>query len=217
VELPFQDERIALNPSKIVAVAKNYRAHAAEMDSVVPSEPRFFLKPPSALLAPGGQVRRPAMSRRIDHEVELAVIIGRQCRAIREEQALDHVRGYTVFVDITARDLQQQAKEKGMPWAVAKGFDTFAPVGPRIVPASGVDPQNLDIWLKVNGEFRQKSHTSYMVFSVAHLIAYISHIMTLEPGDIIATGTPEGIGPMEPGDRVAAGIESFGVLEFSVI
>lgn len=217
MQLPYRDQPFDLCPTKIVAVAKNYRAHAAEMNSNVPFEPRFFLKPPSALLAPGGQVRRPVMSRRIEHEVELAVIMGRRGRDIPEEEALEYVAGYTILVDVTARDLQQQAKEQGMPWTIAKGFDTFAPVGPCIIPAAGIDPQILDIWLKVNDEFRQNSNTRHMVFTVARLIAYISRIMTLESQDIIATGTPEGVGPLEPGDSVAAGIESIGILKFTVV
>jgi len=217
VELRFQNRPFDLKPTKIVAVAKNYRAHAVEMSSHVPAEPRFFLKPPSSLLAPGGQVRRPPLSGRIEHEVELAVVMGRRCREVSAETAMEYIMGYTILVDITARDLQQQAKEEGMPWTMAKGFDTFAPIGPCIVPATGIDPHHLNIWLKVNSDFRQNSNTRHMVFSVARLIAYVSRIMTLEPQDIIATGTPEGVGPLEPGDTVDAGIESIGVLNFSVV
>ncbi|KPK69058.1 acylpyruvase [candidate division WOR_3 bacterium SM23_60] len=216
INLPYGTEEIALAPSKIICVAKNYSAHAQEMHEVVPAEPQFFLKPPSALLGDGGVVVLPKKSRRVDHEVELAVIMQSGCRCVSAVKAMNHILGYTVTVDITARDLQAEAKKRGMPWTIAKGFDTFAPVGPCIMPAESIDPCNLPIWLTVNGDMRQKSTTAHMIHPVAELISFISHIMTLEPHDILCTGTPEGVGPLHDGDSVEAGIDGIGILRFSV-
>ncbi len=216
ISIPFKAEEIALNPSKIVCVAKNYRAHAHEMHEPVPTEPQFFLKPPSALISDGGVVVLPKKSQRVDHEVELAVIMKSVCRRVSAATALAHVLGYAVTVDITARDIQVEAKKAGMPWTAAKGFDTFAPTGPCIVPAESIDPGNLPLWLTVNGDVRQQSTTAHMIHPVAQLIARISQIMTMEPLDIICTGTPEGVGPLHAGDTVEAGIDGIGVLRFRV-
>jgi 2-keto-4-pentenoate hydratase/2-oxohepta-3-ene-1,7-dioic acid hydratase in catechol pathway len=157
----------------------------------------------------------PRVSKRVDHEIELAVIMKTRCRKISSQNALKNILGYTVIVDITARDIQSKAKKQGMPWTIAKGFDTFAPIGPKIVPANQINPNNLDIWLKVNGEYKQQSNTKNMIFSVEELISFISKIMTLETMDIIATGTPEGIGPIKHGDTIEAGIQGIGILKFS--
>ena len=216
ISLLYKTEKIALNPSKIVCVAKNYRAHAREMREAVPTEPQFFLKPPSALIGDGGVVVLPKKSQRIDHEVELAVIMKSSCRCVSTAAALTHVLGYTVTVDITARDIQAEAKKAGMPWTVAKGFDTFAPTGPCITPAESIDPCDLPIWLTVNGEMHQQSTTAHMIHPVAELIAFVSQIMTLMPYDIICTGTPEGVGQLHDGDRVEAGIDGIGILRFRV-
>ena len=217
VRLPFRDTYYELRPSKIVALAKNYAEHAREMESDVPKRPVFFLKPPSALIGPGDPIILPRMSRRVDHEVELAVIIGRRAKRVPAEEAMDYVLGYTILLDITARDLQWEAKKKGLPWTVAKGFDTFAPIGPRVVDRRELDISNLEIGLKVNGQLRQLGRTSEMVFKVPELIEYISSVMTLEPGDIIATGTPAGVGPLRHGDKVEAWIEGIGKVEFDVL
>ena len=214
MRVAFGSDELNLQPTKIIGLVKNYRAHAVEMGGEVPPEPRFFLKPPSALLPDGGTVILPAGSHRVDYEVELAVILSRHCRFVSIEDALDRVLGYAVTVDITARDLQGQAMKEGMPWALSKGCDTFAPLGPCIVPAQSLDPQSLPIWLKVNGQTRQSGNTRDMVFGVARLISYLSSVMTLEPHDIIATGTPEGVGPLLDGDWVEAGIDGIGVLRF---
>jgi 2-keto-4-pentenoate hydratase/2-oxohepta-3-ene-1,7-dioic acid hydratase in catechol pathway len=214
MKLEFDGTSFEYNPTKILAVCRNYRKHAEEMRSSVPTEPKFFLKPPSSLIGDGGTVLLPGSSERVDHEVELGVVIKDVCRRVTISEAMEHVLGYTVVVDVTARDLQAKAKEKGMPWSVAKGYDTFCPAGPRIVPASELDPGNLDLWLKVNGEFRQRGNTGQMIFPVARLISFISHVMTLEPFDLIATGTPEGVGPMEDGNRIEAGIEGIGIVQF---
>lgn len=216
IVLPFDSDKIELKPTKIVCVAKNYQAHAHEMHEDVPAEPPIFLKPPSALIGDNGVVILPKQSKRVDHEVELAVIMQSRCHCASAETALTHVLGYTVTVDITARDIQAAAKKKGMPWTIAKGFDTFAPTGPCIIPAANIDPQNLPLWLTVNNSKRQQSTTAHMIHSVTQLIAYISHIMTLEPLDIICTGTPEGVGPLQDGDIVEAGIDGVGILRFRV-
>ncbi|HEX7320696.1 MAG TPA: fumarylacetoacetate hydrolase family protein [bacterium] len=214
--IDFEDHKFDLKPTKIIAVARNYRAHATEMNSTAPEEPQFFLKPVSSLTSHQGTVVLPRMSQRVDYEVELAVIIQNRLKKCTPEQVMNSLLGYTVFVDVTARDIQNEAKKQGMPWAIAKGFDTFAPMGPRIVDAKKLDPANLDLWLKVNGAFKQQGNTRSMIHPVDKLIAYISQIMTLEPHDIIATGTPEGIGPMKHGDHMEAGIDGIGILEFAV-
>lgn len=197
-------------PSKIVCVGRNYAAHAAELGNTVPKLPLWFMKPPSSLLAPGGIVELPPESERVEHEAELAVVIGKHGRQIPREHALEHVFGYTIACDVTARDLQ---KNDGQ-WTRAKGFDTFCPIGPFIV--TGVNAGQLSIRLTVNDAPRQSGNTRHMVFSIAELISQLSAIMTLEPGDVILTGTPEGVGPLAPADRVRIEIDQLGALEFSV-
>ena len=215
--LTLNEEDFNLMPTKIVAVARNYRAHAQEMKVESPKEPKFFLKPPSALLPDNGEVILPTASKRVDHEVELAVVMKERVKEWIAGDVEEIILGYTILVDVTARDIQNQAKEKGMPWTIAKGFDTFAPIGPRIVPAKNVDPGNLDIYLKVNGAYKQRGNTHQMIFSVEQLVSFISSVMTLEPMDVIATGTPSGVGPMNDGDVIEAGIESIGVLKFRAV
>jgi acylpyruvate hydrolase len=212
MKLEYDGTPVDLFPTKIVAVARNYRAHAEEMGSPVPEELTIFLKPPSSLIGNNGTVILPKISQRVDYEVELAVIMEKSCKNVRAEEAYLYIMGYTVFVDVTARDIQAEAKKKGMSWAKSKGFDTFAPTGPRIVPRDAIDPHNVNIWLKVNGNHKQQGNTKNMIFSVGELISHISTFMTLEPMDIIATGTPEGVGPLEDGDIVEAGIQGIGVL-----
>lgn len=214
--LEYKNAQVDLAPTKIVAVARNYRAHAEEMGSPVPEIPTIFLKPPSSLIGDDGVIVLPAASQRVDHEVELAVVMKDRCKNVSAREALDFVMGYTVFIDVTARDLQAEARKKGLSWAVSKGFDTFAPIGPKIVAKDEIDPHNLDIWLKINGVYRQNGTTQDMLFPVDELISHITGIMTLEPMDIIATGTPEGVGPMVEGDVVEAGIEGIGVLTAAV-
>lgn len=199
-----------VTPSKIIGVGRNYRAHAAELDQEVPRAPLLFLKPPSALLAPGGTVVLPPESERVDYEAELGVVIGRRCRRADPAHALEHVFGFTPVCDVTARDLQ---KSDGQ-WARAKGFDTFCPAGPHVV--EGVDVSALGIRLWVDGDLRQDGNTRDMVFDVAALIAHISAAMTLEPGDLIATGTPHGVGPLANGNRVRMEIDELGALDFLV-
>ncbi len=217
IRLPFRDGFYELSPSKIVCLGRNYAEHAKELGHEVPEEPVIFLKPPSALVGPNQAIILPRKSKHVDHEVELAVIIGKRAKGVRAEKAMDYVLGYTILLDITARDLQWEAKRKGLPWTVAKGFDTFAPVGPRIVDRRELRIDDLEIGLKVNGEVRQLARTSEMIFKVPEIIEYVSGIMTLEPGDIIATGTPAGVGPLRHGDKVEAWIEGIGKLEEDVL
>ena len=201
---------------KVLCIGRNYAKHAAEMKSEAPTEPMVFLKPASALLADGGTVVLPARSQDVHHEVELVAVIGREGKDIPAGEALSHVAAYAVGLDMTARDIQSVAKKKGHPWSVAKGFDTFAPLGP-LAPASDVqDPQSLTIELSVNGDVRQKAYTGDMLFSVADLIAYCSTIFTLTPGDLIYTGTPEGVGPVAAGDRLVAQVTGLPALRVRV-
>ncbi len=195
-----------VRPSKIVCVGRNYAAHAAEHGADVPSEPMLFLKPPSALVGAGAAIELPPSSTQVEHEVELAVVIGRRARRVPEETALDYVLGYTCANDVSARDFQR----KDGQWGRAKGFDTFCPLGPWVV--TGLDPADLALRAWVNEELRQESRTSRMVFDVPTLIAFISAIMTLEPGDVILTGTPEGVGPLHDGDTVRVEVKGVGVL-----
>ena len=190
--------------TKLLCIGRNYAKHAAEMKSNVPDEPMVFLKPPSALIGDGDAVIIPTTSKDVHHEVELVAVIGTGGKNIPQDEALAHVDAYAVGLDMTARDLQGEAKKDGKPWSVAKGYDTFAPLGP-LEPASSIaDPQDLRIRLTVNGEEQQAASTRDMIFPVAELIAYCSQIFTLEPGDLIYTGTPEGVGPVAAGDALEA-------------
>ena len=194
-------------PSKIVAVGRNYRDHAAELGNVVPDqEPLLFLKAPSTLVIDGGEIVLPPESSRVDYEGELALVIGRRIKSWPEEHWLDALAGVCCANDVTARDLQK----KDGQFARAKSFDTFCPIGPAIVP--GLDASDLAIETRVNGVVKQSSRTSQMVFSPAFLVAYVSRMMTLLPGDLILTGTPAGVGPLAPGDVVEVEIENVGVL-----
>jgi 2-keto-4-pentenoate hydratase/2-oxohepta-3-ene-1,7-dioic acid hydratase in catechol pathway len=200
------------NPSKIVCVGRNYRAHAAELGNEVPREPLLFMKPPSALVATGGAIVLPRVSSRVEHEAEIGVLVGRRLRRASEEEAEAAISHVLPLNDVTARDLQ---KTDGQ-WTRAKGFDSFCPVG-EAVPADGVDLAALEVRALVNGELRQHGHASDMVFPVPTLLAYISRIMTLEPGDLVATGTPEGVGPLVAGDRVRIEVPGVGAVESPVI
>ena len=202
---------IDLHPTKIVCVGTNYRAHAAEMGKKVPDEPLLFLKPPSALAAAGEAIVRPSGYARVDFEGELGLVMGRRARRVSAARALDHVLGFACVNDVTVRDLQQ----KDGQWTRAKGFDGFCPLGPVI--QGGLDPSDLRITTRVNGEVRQDSRTSDLIFGVPALVEFITRYMTLEPGDVISTGTPSGVGNLAPGDTVAIEIEGVGVLENPVV
>ena len=201
-----------VTPSKIVCVGRNYREHAAELGNQVPVEPLLFFKPPSSLLKPGGVIQLPPQSERVDHEGELAVVLGRRASRL---QAGFHpgeiIRGYTLANDVTARDLQK----KDGQWTRAKGFDTFCPVGPWV--SDEVDPASgLILETRVNGELRQQGSTSDFIFTIPELLIYITAAITLEPGDLVLTGTPSGVGPLAAGDRVAVAVAGLGVLVNSV-
>ena len=205
---PVSDVRLLapILPSKIVAIGKNYAEHAREMGSEPPPAPVLFLKPSTAVIGHGDVIRRPPSSERVDHEGELAVVIGRVCRDVPPEKALDSVLGYTCANDVTARD--QQASDG--QWTRAKGYDTFCPLGPWI--ATNVDPADLEVSTTVNGEVRQRGRTSDLVHDVPTLLSYVSRVMTLLPGDVVLTGTPAGVGPLRDGDEVAVTIEGIGTL-----
>lgn len=199
-----------VSPSKVIGVGWNYRAHAAEMAEPVPQEPVIFLKAPSALLDPEGIILRPTLSRQVDFEGELALVIGARARHVTEREAADYIFGYTIANDVTARDLQRREGRMSR----AKSFDTFLPVGPRLV--TEVDHHHLRITTKVNGELHQDESTDQLIFPPEQLVAYISRIMTLLPGDLILTGTPNGIGPLQPGDVVEIDITGLGRLRNKV-
>jgi 2-keto-4-pentenoate hydratase/2-oxohepta-3-ene-1,7-dioic acid hydratase in catechol pathway len=209
---PWAEAELAcpVAPSKIVCIGRNYAAHAKELGNAVPSEPLLFLKPPSALLAPGGTILLPPDSERVEHEAELGVVIGKRCRRVAREAALGHVFGYTCVGDITARDLQK----KDVQFTRAKGFDTFCPVGPWI--ETELDPSAARIVCRVNGAVRQDGTTDRMIFDVGALVSYVSQVMTLEPGDLVVTGTPEGVGPLVEGDTLEIEIVGLGVLRARV-
>jgi 2-keto-4-pentenoate hydratase/2-oxohepta-3-ene-1,7-dioic acid hydratase in catechol pathway len=198
-------------PTKVVCVGRNYRAHAKELGNEVPAEPLLFMKPSTAVVGPGAAIRIPEQSAEVHHEAELAVVIGKTLTRASEAEARAAVFGYTCLNDVTARDLQRADKH----FTRAKGFDTFCPVGPIVDTA--VDPSNLSVTCRVNGEVRQHGYTRDMVFGPFALIAFISRIMTLLPGDVVSTGTPEGVGPIRRGDRVEVEIGGVGVLANAVV
>jgi 2-keto-4-pentenoate hydratase/2-oxohepta-3-ene-1,7-dioic acid hydratase in catechol pathway len=196
-------------PSKIVAVGRNYAEHAAEFGNEVPEEPLLFFKPPSAVIGPDAPILLPPQSDKVEHEAELCLIIGRRCKGVSPEEAWGFCLGVTCGNDVTARDLQRRDKQ----WTRAKGFDTSAPLGPWIVTgSSAAELSDRAITCQVNGLYRQMGNTGDMVFSPAQLISYISQMITLQPGDVVMTGTPAGVGPLAPGDVVEVTIEGIGTL-----
>jgi 2-keto-4-pentenoate hydratase/2-oxohepta-3-ene-1,7-dioic acid hydratase in catechol pathway len=214
---PFPLERAKLlTPfpiiSKIMCVGRNYAAHAKELGNALPSEPLIFSKPPSSLLAPGGEIIRPSISQRVEHEGELGFLIGRRCHLMKEgESAKDYILGYTVINDVTARDIQKRETQMTR----AKGFDTFCPFGPIV--NTDLNPEGIKVQTRVNGELRQDGNTSDMIFSIDRILHQISQFCTLLPGDLVATGTPEGVGPLENGDVVEVWVEGIGTLRNPVV
>lgn len=199
-----------VRPGKIVCVGLNYVAHVTENDPtrVVPEEPVLFMKPPSALIGAGDTIRIANREHRTDYEAELAIVIGRPARNVAEADAADYVWGYTAGNDVSDRVLQK----KDGQWVRAKGYDTYCPLGPCLVSADELDPRDLKVESRLNGEIRQSQRTSSMIFSPFFLVAFISRVMTLEPGDVLLTGTPEGVGPMAAGDTIEVEVEGIGVL-----
>jgi 2-keto-4-pentenoate hydratase/2-oxohepta-3-ene-1,7-dioic acid hydratase in catechol pathway len=200
-----------VSPSKVVCVGLNYKDHAAEQKKALPEEPVLFLKPSTSVIGPGAAIEVPAWAGRVDHEAELGVVIGRRARDVKAGRAHEHILGVVAVNDVTARDLQQ----KDGHYTRCKGFDTFAPIGPCI--AVGVEGRDLQVRGYVNGDLRQDSRTRELIFTIPELVEFISAVMTLEPGDIISTGTPSGIGPIRPGDQVTIHIEGVGALTNPVV
>lgn len=202
---------------KIVCIGRNYAEHIKELGNKTPDKPVIFMKPATAILASGGKIIIPAYSDDCHHEIELAALIGKKAKAVSVEQALDHVAGYAVALDLTLRDVQSAQKEKGLPWEIAKAFDTSCPLS-AFVPAARIsDPQNLQLRLVVNGEVRQDGNTCDMMRTTAQLIAAVSAYFTLEEGDIVLTGTPAGVGRIRSGDCLEATIEQVGSLTVTVV
>lgn len=200
-------------PSKIVCVGRNYAEHAKEMGVELPSEPTIFLKPPTSLIAAGDNIVYPRLTKRLDYEGELGVVISRRAHRVKSADAPAYILGYTPVNDVTARDLQR----KDGQWTRGKGFDTFCPVGPYIVPRDEVNLEQVRLRTLVNGETKQEAAITEMIFSVNDIIEFVSAFMTLEPGDLIATGTPSGVGPLQPGWQVRVDLEGIGVLENTVV
>ncbi|WP_026403850.1 fumarylacetoacetate hydrolase family protein [Actinomadura rifamycini] len=211
---PLADVRLLapILPSKVIAIGKNYAEHAAEMGGEAPAEPLIFAKPSTSVIGPGEAIAYPEkLSERVDHEGELALVIGRMCREVPASRAAEVILGYTCANDVTARDLQARDGQ----WTRAKGFDTFCPLGPWI--ETEVDPADLAISTTVNGEVRQSARTSQLIHDIPKLVEYVSQVMTLLPGDVILTGTPAGVGPLEVGDEVSVTVENVGTLTNRVI
>ena len=213
IDLEEADLLPPVRPSKIVCVGRNYKAHAEELGNEVPAEPLLFLKPNSALLAPGGVVRRPRISQRVDYEAELCVVMGKTCYQLRDDEDVrPYILGYTCLNDVTARDLQK----KDGQWTRGKSFDTFCPVGP--VVADGLDPwAGVSVETRVNGELKQAGNTRDFIFPLDLVIRYTAQVMTLFPGDLIATGTPQGVGSVLAGDAMEVSVEGVGTLRNSVV
>ncbi|HEX9756465.1 MAG TPA: fumarylacetoacetate hydrolase family protein [Nitrospiria bacterium] len=202
---------VPCRPTKIIAVGKNYPEHIKEVSGEIPKEPILFMKPPTAALPTEGAIIFPEMSHRVDYEAELGVVMKAKAKGIPAQETENYILGYTCVNDVTARDLQK----KDGQWTRAKSFDTFAPIGPWIV--TGLDPFDLKIESALNGELKQTGRTSQMLFNIRELISFISQVMTLEPGDVVATGTPSGIGPMKRGDTIEVTIEGIGTLRNRVV
>ena len=207
-EFPLEELKILApcQPTKIVALGLNYRSHAEELKMKLPEDPLLFLKPSTSVIGPDGDIVYPAMSRRVDYEAELGVVIGKETKGVSEDKAEEYILGYTCFNDVTARDLQGKDKQ----FTRSKGFNTFAPVGPWI--ETELNPSNLKVESYLNGELKQSGTTADLVFPAFQLVSFISKVMTLLPGDVIATGTPAGIGPMQVGDTIEIVVEGIGTL-----
>ncbi len=212
------------NPTKIICIGRNYLEHAKELNSPVPTEPVFFVKTLNSIITNGAPIIYPRILyeneefNRVDHEVELAFIMQKNCKKISATNAYDYIQGYTIFLDITARKMQIKDRNLNLPWYRSKNFDSFGVLGPHIAPLNEIsDPHNLNIELKIDGVVKQSSNTKYMIFKIPQLLEYLSSFVTLEKGDIIATGTPSGVGPIQPGDNIEASIEKIGKIIHQVV
>jgi 2-keto-4-pentenoate hydratase/2-oxohepta-3-ene-1,7-dioic acid hydratase in catechol pathway len=206
IEAPLKDFLAPVVPSKIMAIGLNYKDHAAEMKKAIPAEPLLFIKPSTTVIGPDAPIRIPSWAGRIEHEAEMAMVIGRRAVNVKARDAMDYVLGITCLNDVTARELQA----KDVQYSRAKGFDTFAPIGPCI--AVGLDASAIDVEGWVNGQKRQHSNTRELIFPLPYIIEWLTRFCTLEPGDVITTGTPSGVGPLVPGDRMMVKVEGVGTL-----
>jgi 2-keto-4-pentenoate hydratase/2-oxohepta-3-ene-1,7-dioic acid hydratase in catechol pathway len=204
----FQDSSSRVRIGKIICLARTYKEHAREMNTVVTEDPLLFLKPTSSVIFDHETIIIPKQSQCLHHEVELGIILGKKGKHISEKNARQYILGYLVALDITARDIQAVAKKNGWPWAIAKGFDTFAPISDALTKEKVPHPQNLNLTLRINGVVKQCGNTDQMMYSVERIISFISEIMTLERGDLILTGTPEGVGEIKEGDVLEAQLDS---------
>lgn len=208
---------VPMAPTKIVCIGWNYRSHVKELESDYPEFPTVFLKPPSCLIGDGDDIVIPEGVTNVQHEAELALVFGKRCKGVSEEDAMSFVSHLAVFNDVTARDMQAEARKAGNTWDLSKGMDTFGAMSEPVPIGSVDDPQDLRIELTVNGEVRQSGRTSDMIFSLPFLVSYVSRYMTLEPGDVLITGTPEGVSEIRPGDEVVVTIEGVGTLTNHVV
>lgn len=213
-----------IKPTKIVCIGRNYLEHAKELNSPVPTEPVFFVKTLNSIITDGNPIIYPRILyeneefNRVDHEVELAFIMQKTCKKISSTNAYDFIQGFSIFLDITARKMQIFDRNRNLPWYRSKNFDTFSVIGPHIIPLHDInDPHNLSIELKIDGVVKQSSNTKHMIFKIPYLLEYLSSFLTLEKGDIIATGTPSGVGPIQPGDNIEASIEKIGTITHQVV
>jgi len=208
------DEKVSIG--KIICLARTYQKHAQEMNTSVTEDPLLFLKPESSVIFNNESIIIPKMSSCLHHEVELGVVIGKKGKHITRNSAMSHVLGYIIALDITARDIQSVAKKNGWPWSIAKGFDTFAPISNVVLKKEISNPLDLDLELKVNGVIKQRSNTKFMIFSIERIIEFISEVMTLKRGDLILTGTPEGVGEIVEGDVIEANLGTICSLKVDV-
>lgn len=209
---------VPLRPNRVLAIGRNYADHARELGNAVPDDPIVFLKASDCVIGPDTPIEVPSWVGRVDFEGELLVVLGDGGRNVSEDEAMSLVAGYSVFNDVTARDRQRAAQEKKQPWFLAKSMETFGPLGPCLVTADRIpDPHDLHLTLTVNGEIRQDGRTDAMIYRIPTLIAFLSRWFRLEPGDVIATGTPSGVGPMNPGDMVKVTVEGIGTLRNPVV
>jgi len=199
-----------VEPSKVICVGLNYALHAKELNHTLPEDPVIFMKPQTTVIGPDAEIIYPKISQRVDYEAELAVVIGKTIKDVTEIEAAEAIFGYTCANDVTARDLQK----KDGQWTRGKSFDTFCPIGPWVV--TDIDPSHIDIQLLLNGEIKQSSNTQYFISPVPKLVSFMSQVMTLYPGDVVLTGTPEGVGPMQPGDEVIVRIQTIGELRNTI-